>query len=320
VNSPPKASEAEVGEGTFVVTDAEAGWMLDRFVRTSFGQPPWSKVRSAIEQGRVLVDGKIERTATRPLTLGSKVQVGRHRFKSETASEGNSNPDDFVLLHSDSQVVVVDKPSGISTEPYDASEKDTLLSRLMKKFRSKIHVVHRLDKETSGVLVFARTTVARDHLKNQFRFRTTGRNYVALVHGTPKDGTIRSRLVRDRGDGLRGSTDHPTLGRDATTHIEVLRSFSKVSLIRCRLETGRTHQIRIHLGEAGHPLLGERVYSRDFEGEIVPAPRIMLHAQSLTFQHPVSGEKMDFECNPPLDFRRRLEELEAQGGYRARAP
>jgi len=297
-------------EGLFVVSATELGMMLDRFVRVSLGGLPWTQVRGLIEQGQVRVNGVVERQTTFPLSLGVEVQVGG---KGKGAPRESLHASDFTLLHSDSHLVVVEKPCGVSTEPYDENEKDALTTRLSRKLKFKPYVVHRLDKETSGVLVFARTIQARDHLKNQFRFHTTSRFYVALVHGTPESRTIRSRIVRDRGDGLRGSTNNPTLGRDSTTHIEVLETFGEASLVRCRLETGRTHQIRIHLAEAGHPLLGERVYSRGFRGELVTAPRVMLHAQHLGLNHPVSEERLEFERPAPADFLSRLEELRTLG-------
>ena len=162
--------------------------------------------------------------------------------------------------------------------------------------------IHRLDKETTGVLVFARTHEAQERLKSQFRFHTTERRYLAIVHGHPKELTYRSNLVVNRGDGLRGSTENANLGKESVTHIEVLERFAQASLIRCRLETGRTHQIRIHLSEAGHPLLGERVYTRGFSGRQLSAPRVMLHAASLGFDHPLTGARITHELPLPADM------------------
>jgi 23S rRNA pseudouridine1911/1915/1917 synthase len=150
-------------------------------------------------------------------------------------------------------------------------------------------VVHRLDKETSGLLVFTRTWQAKKELMQAFRFHHVHRRYVALVHGVARSSTLETHFVEDRGDGLRGSVEHRrgrkhAVGSERTqravTHIEVLETFprSSASLVACTLETGRTHQIRIHLAEDGHPVLGERVYIRDYEGPEIPAPRVMLHA------------------------------------------
>jgi 23S rRNA pseudouridine1911/1915/1917 synthase len=204
-------------------------------------------------------------------------------------------------------VVVVDKPAGISTVPYDENERGTLDQLVMETIsergrRAPLGIVHRIDKETSGVVVFARTVAAKLALKNQFRFHTVGRRYVALAHGQVRSSTIQSRLVQDRGDGRRGSTDDEALGREAITHVKWLESLRGATLVECRLETGRTHQIRIHLAERGHPLVGERVYSKNYRGELIAAPRLMLHARELAFEHPTTGQRLSFEQPLPPDM------------------
>jgi 23S rRNA pseudouridine1911/1915/1917 synthase len=212
---------------------------------------------------------------------------------------------------------VVDKPAGTSSVPFDASERDSLdqltaelLERRERRRSVELGIVHRLDKETSGLIVFSRTLGAKRHLKQQFRFHTAHRRYLAIAHGELGAGTHHSRLVRDRGDGLRGSTDNPTLGRAATTHVKPLRILRGATLLECSLETGRTHQIRIHLSEAGHPLVGERVYVRDFHGELIAAPRVMLHAAELGFTHPTTGQTLGFSTPAPADFQALLASLE----------
>jgi len=170
-------------------------------------------------------------------------------------------------------------------------------------------VVQRLDRETSGLIVFSRTTAARDALRRQFRAHSVHRRYVALVHGRLASRTFASRLVEDRGDGLRGSTTNPKLGRDAVTRTRVLEILSGATLVECTLETGRTHQIRIHLSEAGHPLVGERVYVRGFHEPLIEAPRLMLHAAELGFLHPKDGREMTFTEPMPADMVAVLERL-----------
>jgi 23S rRNA pseudouridine1911/1915/1917 synthase len=128
------------------------------------------------------------------------------------------------------------------------------------------------------------------------------RRYRAIAHGQVKDRTIFSRLVQDRGDGRRGSTNNPTLGRESITHVFFCEALPGATLIECRLETGRTHQIRIHLSEAGHPLLGERVYAKNNPQQEINAPRLMLHALKLGFRHPTTKAELDFEQPLPEDF------------------
>ncbi len=177
----------------------------------------------------------------------------------------------------------------------------------------EIRAVHRLDRDTSGLLVFARTEATEIALIRLFRKHNIDRSYVAVVHGIPKAQTISSDLVRDRGDGLRGSSQAKPLPKDAqraVTHVKPLKKIGDLTLIECRLETGRTHQIRIHLSEQGHTLCGEGTYThalgkppvRDTSG----APRQALHAAELGFVHPITGEELHFRAPLPEDLRRWL--------------
>ena len=209
------------------------------------------------------------------------------------------------IVHVDAHVVVVQKPAGISTVPYDENETgtlDELVQNELGRREPPLGIVHRIDKETSGLVLFARSLAAKLDLKNQFRVHSVRRRYRAIVHGPIADRTIFSRLVQDRGDGRRGSTNNPKLGRESTTHVFFREALAGATFIECRLETGRTHQIRIHLSEAGHPLVGERVYDRNNPHPIIVAPRLMLHALQLGFRHPVTGQELDFEQPLPADI------------------
>jgi 23S rRNA pseudouridine1911/1915/1917 synthase len=157
--------------------------------------------------------------------------------------------------------------------------------------------------------MFARTLDAKRTLKQQFRVHSVHRRYVAVAHGHVQAQSVASRLVRDRGDGRRGSTENPTLGRDAVTHIGFLERLDGATLVECRLETGRTHQIRIHLAEQGHPLLGETLYLKGYGGPLIDAPRLMLHARELGFIHPSTGQPLHFEEPIPDDMRLVIETL-----------
>lgn len=270
----------------------------------------WNDVRRLVRTGKIYVDGEASLDPTRLVSAGAEVEL---RQNAPRATRTPSLPRS-AILHLDAQVVVVAKPAGISTVPYDENERGTLDELVMETIsergrRAPLGIVHRIDKETSGVVVFTRTLSAKHHLKNQFRFHTVGRRYVAIAHGAVKSSTIQSRLVQDRGDGRRGSTQNPELGREAITHVTWLESLRGATLIECRLETGRTHQIRIHLAERGHPLVGERVYSKNFRGELLAAPRLMLHARELAFEHPQTGQRLEFSQPPPADFEAVLRSL-----------
>jgi 23S rRNA pseudouridine1911/1915/1917 synthase len=212
--------------------------------------------------------------------------------------------------------------------PYEAAEfgsrgrrflPKTLLDILKEELpppqRKSIRAVHRLDKETSGLVVFALSPLAQDRLATQFRQHTMQRRYLAIVRGQPVSQRIESNIVRDRGDGRRGSGPGP--GKRAVTHVRLLEQFAGFALIECRLETGRTHQVRIHLGESGTPLVGETVYDRPLQGapgtrDVPRFPRPALHAASLGFEHPVTGGRVSLESSPPADFKALLKRLRGQ--------
>ncbi|HYO97402.1 MAG TPA: RluA family pseudouridine synthase [Polyangiaceae bacterium] len=299
---------------SFSVSDELAGLALDRALRTLLEGESWGKVRRFIETGKVRLDGEVVTELTRFVRKGQTIALSHSAPRPQRPGLSSS-----AIVYADTHVVVVEKPAGLSTVPFDENETVALdqivaaeLSRRDRGRRPPLGVVHRLDKDTTGLVVFARSVPAKRVLKNQFRFHTVKRRYWAIAHGVPAAGTLSSRLVPDRGDGLRGSTDNPTLGRPATTHVKVLERLSGASWLECRLETGRTHQIRIHLAESGCPLLGERVYIRGYKGSITPAPRVMLHAFELGFEHPVSGLPLAFESRMPADMTLLLNRLRAR--------
>ena len=277
---------------------------LDRWLRELLPGKSWNEVRRLSRTGKVFIDGAPLLDPTRLVAAGAEIEL---RQSAPRATRTPALPK-RAILHLDAQVVVVEKPPGISTVPYDENERGTLDQLVMETIsergrRAPLGIVHRIDKETSGIVVFARTVAAKVALKNQFRFHTVGRQYVAIAHGKVPSATIQSRLVQDRGDGRRGSTDNEALGREAITHVKQLESLRGATLVECRLETGRTHQIRIHLAERGNPLVGERVYSKHYRGELISAPRLMLHARELAFEHPSTGQRLSFEQPMPQDMQ-----------------
>ena len=180
-------------------------------------------------------------------------------------------------------------------------------------------VVHRIDKETSGLLVYAKNKPAERGLAAAFREHTARRSYLAVAHGDVRSQRIESKLLRDRGDGLRGNARHKNQGgKTAITHIETIELLGKgaATLCRVRLETGKTHQIRIHLSESGHPIAGERVYIRDFVrrgGQPLACARLLLHAETLGFVHPRTGKRILLTSPLPEDFEKQMEGLRKAG-------
>jgi 23S rRNA pseudouridine1911/1915/1917 synthase len=223
----------------------------------------------------------------------------------------------LVVLYEDDDVLIVDKPAGLLTVATEAREKDTLWSRalhyLQHRYGGRPHagIVHRLDKDTSGALVFARNRAAHHELHDRFRTHAIDREYVALVEGAPADsGTFDADLVRE--PGLRRSVARPGQeGRRAVTRYKTVERLGDAALVSIRPETGRTHQIRVHFSAAGHPILGDRVYARPGTGAR-SAPRQMLHARRLGFPHPRTGETVSAESPLPDDFEKVLSLLRAK--------
>lgn len=290
----------------------------------------WNDCRRAITAGRVLIDGKPAFDPAGRIESNQQIEVRASGAKILPPS--NSKPD-LKVYYADEHLIVVEKPSGLESVPF--TTKKTVASAAMRSAdptvidlarlflereeRRKLpplRVVHRLDKGTSGVMAFARTRLAERALANLFRSHDINRSYLAVCLGTPKSETIRSTLVEDRGDGRRGSTEwsgrRNTSGKEAITHIKVLEtrhmsSQKALTLVECRLETGRTHQIRIHLAESGHPLAGEKVYLIPKRGvgameDYSRAPRIALHAKELGFQHPIWNHFLEWSSALPDDF------------------
>jgi 23S rRNA pseudouridine1911/1915/1917 synthase len=304
----------------FAVSADLAGQTLAAILRGRLPGLSWSRVKGLIDARRVTVRGELCRDAARRLKEGDVVELLARPLPPPPAA------DDIVLRYLDEHVVVVEKPAGMNTVRHPAELQWTddrrALSPTLQDLvprgiaqrtgsrGARLRVVHRLDKETSGLLVFARTVTAESSLGKQFHAHTVIRRYLAIVRGRPEEGTLRSTLVRDRGDGRRGSGSG---GKHAITHIEVLEELVGHSLVRCRLETGRTHQIRIHLSEQGHPVAGDKVYHLQADGKEIPddsgAKRLMLHATELGFTHPISGEPLHWEMGLPPDMQMLLDTL-----------
>ena len=296
---------------------------LAAVVRETLGGS-WSEARKLCETGKVSVDGVVCTDPARRVGPG-EVTIDR---EAPRVAKGALPPERW--LHSDEHLLVVNKPPGVLSVPR-AGEKNTLLDRVRTPLgrghgrkrgapRPFVGAVHRLDKGTSGLLVFARSPAVQEALQALFARHAIDRGYVALAHGAVEPGTHASWLLRDRGDGYRGSWGRrrpgrpaearpPTNAKRAVTHVKGSRRLKRASLVELALETGRTHQIRIHLAEAGHPLIGESVYDLDYAGKRIEASRVMLHAFRLGFVHPVSRRRLTFEQPPPGDFMVTLQQL-----------
>ena len=317
---------------------------LDARVRAQF-EVSWGQARAWIETGKIAVDGQTVTDAQAHAKEGATLTLTMNAPKPNR--EGSL--EDARVVHVDAHIVVVRKPAGISTIPFEEGEQGTLdelvrdwLAKHEKRHqgengparnagRPNLGVVHRIDKETTGLVVFTRTWLAKQSLSSQFRAHTVHRRYIAIAHGNVSALTIRSHLVADRGDGLRGSLEmmrarrggssttrgvrglrEGAEGQLAITHIERIAELDGATLVGCRLETGRTHQIRVHLSEAGHPIVGERVYIRGYASETrepIVAPRLMLHAAELGFIHPATEQPVRWDEPMPGDMEAVMQRL-----------
>ena len=306
-----------------VVGRESAGARVDRFLAGSLAVSR-TEVQRWIEHGRVTVAGA-PRTASAKLREGERVVVVPE-LREATAAE----PDEgvaFDVLHVDDDLVVLVKPPGLVVHPARGHERGTLVNGLLARglFRREAFeagddeaherpgIVHRLDKGTSGVMVVARTPAAREGLKAQFQAHTIERAYEALVVGRAEGQTFSTLHGRHPRDRLRFTT-RVTRGKRAVTHVAVLAVLEGATHVRCTLETGRTHQIRVHLAESGTPVVGDPLYGKPPRDPRVRevADRLghqALHARVLGFVHPATRQAMRFEAPPPADFAAALAAL-----------
>jgi 23S rRNA pseudouridine1911/1915/1917 synthase len=281
----------------------QAGLTVAAFVKTQ-ANVPWTVAKRHVTTGKVFVDGAVVTSIDHRLTTGQSVELWM------SAPRPHDPEREGILVYDDPHVVVIDKPAGINSVPYEERETGTAMDLIRGAWRRMgkpattipLHVVHRIDRATSGLLCFAKSKKAELGLAAQLRAHTMERMYICVAHGTVTPGRIESNLVVDRGDGLRGSTSDPNRGKRAITHVTVRQALRGASLCEVRLETGKTHQIRIHLSESGHPLVGEPVYIRDYRGTLITSARMLLHAATLGFVHPVTGERVSLSCELPPDF------------------
>jgi RluA family pseudouridine synthase len=254
-------------------------------------------LRRMLQDDRVRVNGKPERDAKRLVADNDRVDVAGRTERIDPRIR---------ILFEDADLIVVDKAAGLLSVPSPEVLYETAESFLNKYLgapagEARVHHVHRLDRDTSGVLVFAKNTWTRDRLQELFAGHDIERIYVAIVHGKLREpaGTFRSVMAEDRNLKVR-SVANPAEGKEAVTHYRTTASGRRYSILELKLETGRRNQIRVHLSEAGHPVLGDTMYGRGRED---PIERLALHAKVLGFVHPRSGERRTFTSEVPRAFR-----------------
>ncbi|HEV8336433.1 MAG TPA: RluA family pseudouridine synthase [Candidatus Polarisedimenticolia bacterium] len=303
----------------------DEGRRLDRFIRERSRVFSRIRARDLLAAGGVTLNGKRVKVASRPVRAGDRVEV--FPLPEERRSGAPEGMAPFRVVHEDPAVIVVDKAPGILVQPTSQGDRGTLLDLLARHLKKRnpdrspyLGLLHRIDRETSGLLLFSRRGSANRILAEQFRTHTIAREYLALVRGTPAaaTGTISDRLSRSAAGSRRGAAGAGEGGKAAVTHYATVEPFARATLLSITLETGRTHQIRIHLSHRGHPVVGDKVYGSAHRLPREPLldsfPRQALHASRLGFTHPLTGAWLHFHAPLPEDFDRLLRALRKESG------
>lgn len=258
-------------------------------------------VKSVLSRGQVFVNGEATTQFNDALSPGDRVQIEKRTAKHDAKIRG------LKILHEDADIIVVEKEAGLLSI---ASEKENRMTayRQLSDYIQNIHpkgrifVVHRLDRDTSGVMIFAKSKKIQQKLQNAWQDAVPERSYIALVEGTVKeDGTITSWLTENKALMVR-SSKNPNKGKKAVTSYKVLKSNSKLSLLKVNLETGRKNQIRVHMQDLKHPIVGDKKYG----SQTNPIKRVGLHAHTIGFKHPTTKEYLRFESNIPASFTKKF--------------
>jgi 23S rRNA pseudouridine1911/1915/1917 synthase len=323
----------------FTVAEGEAGARLDRYLAERpelvSAHLSRSRIKSLIEGGRVALRGAAMRDPAKKLTPLDEIVLD---VPPPEPAEPQAEAIALNIVYEDAHLIVIDKPAGLVVHPASGHESGTLVNALIAHCGESLSgvggvkkpgIVHRIDKDTTGLLVIAKTDAAHHGLSALFadhgRTLSLTREYLAFVWGVPDraHGTIETHLGRHSIQREKMAVVSQSRGREAITHWEKVADYGVASLIRCQLETGRTHQIRVHLAHIGHPLIGDTTYGAGFKTKIAKLPegareavealgRQALHAETLGFEHPITREEMMFESELPDDLaalRAALEEV-----------
>ena len=304
---------------TAIVPDNQAGQRFDAVVATLFDEYSRSKLASWIKSGELLLDGKTVRPRD-PVRGGETVTLSA----TETV-QTHSEPEaiDLDIVFEDEHILVINKPAGLVVHPGAGNPKGTLVNALLNHDPSldklpRAGIVHRLDKDTSGVMVVAKTLPSHTKLIEMLSDRDVHRQYLAVINGALVSGaTVDARIDRHPRDRIRQAV--VDTGKTAITHYRLRERFRTHTLVECRLETGRTHQIRVHMAYVKHPIVGDPLYGGSLKlpkaatealvEQLRSFKRQALHAEVLSFEHPISGETVTFNAPMPADMQRLVEVL-----------
>jgi 23S rRNA pseudouridine1911/1915/1917 synthase len=306
------------------VGENQSGLRLDRALGELFSDYSRNFLANLVTEGHVRVDGTVAAKPSQRVEAGQRLEI---EVPDATPAGISSQDLPLTVLYEDADVVVIDKPAGLVVHPAAGHADGTLVNALLFHVKDlsgvggeiRPGIVHRLDKDTSGVMIIAKHDAAHRRLTEEWNTERVRKEYVALVYGTPSAGrgTVDAPIGRDPRDRKKMAVVVAG-GRNAITDYELVERLRYVSLVRCRLRTGRTHQIRVHMKHLGHPIVGDPLYSgpqwrgipdKRLQKLLSSLERQMLHAARITFAHPTSGASMSFEAPLPRDFATVLETL-----------
>jgi 23S rRNA pseudouridine1911/1915/1917 synthase len=299
-----------------------AGWRLDRALAAALPTLSRERLKALINAGQVQVEDRLERDPARKMKGSEAVVVS---VPAPRPAEAVSQDIPLDIRFEDEHLLVVEKPAGLVVHPAAGNLDGTLVNALLHHCAGRLSgiggvarpgIVHRIDKDTSGLLVVAKTDRAHAGLAAQFAKHTIGRRYLAVVAGLPAPpaGRIETNLARSDANRQKIAVVNPPKGKHAITHYRVLEPLKGAALVECRLETGRTHQVRVHMAHIGHPLLGDPVYGQGRQAELCKRlgfARQALHAAELKLEHPITKEMLTFESVAPRDIQELLIALRA---------
>jgi 23S rRNA pseudouridine1911/1915/1917 synthase len=296
----------------FIVKKEEANKRLDSYLASVNENISRSNIQKMIEENHILVNGKTAK-ASYKVQENDKVILEEVQPK-EVELKAQDIP--LEIIYEDNDIIVVNKPKGLVVHPANGNPDGTLVNAIMAICKESLSgiggqlrpgIVHRLDKDTSGILVVAKNDLAHVNMSNQIKNREVKKTYIALVRGVVKENEATINMPIGRSTKDRKKMAVTKTGKEAITHIKVLERFDDCTLVEVKIETGRTHQIRVHLAQIGYPVLGDTVYSKGKNRFGVVGQ--CLHAKSLDFKHPITGKSMHLEAELPEYFKDILEQL-----------
>ncbi len=297
-----------------IVADLE-NMRLDAYISSKKTNLSRTNIQRLIEEGNVLVNGQKKKISYK-VQIGDNIEINIPEAK-ETSIKAENIP--VEVVYEDNDIIVVNKPKGMVVHPANGNPDGTLVNAIMAMCKGSLSgiggeirpgIVHRLDKDTSGLLIVAKNDLAHINMSNQIKDRQVKKIYIALVKGNinENEATINMPIGRSTKDRKKMAVRKD--GKEAITHFKVLKRYKNYTLLEVKIDTGRTHQIRVHMAEIGHPVVGDMVYSKGknefgVEGQ-------MLHSKSLDFKHPITGKEMHLEAKLPEYFEKVLEKLDRE--------